>query len=562
MDSVVRDQMTDWSQGVRAPNGLPPASSSSGRSAGLPTSPLFPQRSTGPPGSETILWTFAQFGGSYEIDESLIKPAEFEDVKRRLAFGDGLTSPAPPGTPRTLGGGDLGQEDSTEVQDAAGWASYLRNALGSTDSASSRRRRHMRTGSTMLDTTQKTMMSKTIPLFSTPPSIVAVDLTLLPGQSKTCESSVRVWRQQTSLTILTLPPTVAYSLQLPTDIPPSFFGQAIKFNYELVIGTNRIDRRRAAASVDNQRSRLIKVPLRVYNHVNIAGATPFFDLGNPIIVLKDDAKVNEAQTDTASSATGLEASELTRSLKASNLQRTQEHTVARKRKADSMRGRRALTKYTLSLLASCPTQANGDTDEPLSELDKVARRLSIQHDDDSSLDAAENFPEPSLRRRGSGVPGLSIVDDDGTQTCKGAVEILSRNSQKVSYDISKDGQIAAVLTLTKSRYRLGDTILGVVTINKPRAVARVVRVSLTRSYERDEGASGLTSPRETTTGRCRAGKPRNDRAKSIYDAAESDSTYDSKGSRGASQQYAGRGSIQLFIANTKRRHARLLYERW
>ena len=232
------------------------------------------------------------------------------------------------------------------------------------------------------------------------------------------------------------------------------------------------------------------MPLRVYNHVNIAGATPFFDLGNPIIILKDDAKVHEAHTDTSSPVKGLDASELTRSLKASNQQRTQEHTVARKRKADSVRGRRALTKYTLSLLASCPTQGNEDTSEPLSDLEKVAGRLNIQHDDNASFDAAEDFPEPSLRRRGSGVPGLSIVDDDGTQTCKGAVEILSRNSQKVSYDISKDGQIAAVLTLTKSRYRLGDTVLGVVTINKARAIARVVRVSVARAMSGTANRAG------------------------------------------------------------------------
>lgn len=179
MDSVVRDRVTDWSQGG------PHASSTANTT-----------QSSGPPGSETVLWTFAQFGGSYEIDESLIKPAEFEDVKRRLAFGDSLASPAAPGTPRTMGGGDLGREDSTELPDATGWTSYLRSALGSSGGAgisdpNSRRRRHLRTGSTMLDARQKTMESKTIPLFATPPSIIAVDLTIPPGQSKTCEYSLR-----------------------------------------------------------------------------------------------------------------------------------------------------------------------------------------------------------------------------------------------------------------------------------------------------------------------------------------------------------------------------------
>lgn len=49
----------------------------------------------------------------------------------------------------------------------------------------------------------------------------------------------------------------------------------------------------------------------------------------------------------------------------------------------------------------------------------------------------------------------------------------------MSYDISKDGQIVAVLTLIKSKYRLGDTVSGVVTMNKSGSVARVVRIAAT-----------------------------------------------------------------------------------
>ena len=48
----------------------------------------------------------------------------------------------------------------------------------------------------------------------------------------------------------------------------------------------------------------------------------------------------------------------------------------------------------------------------------------------------------------------------------------------VSYDIAKDGQIAAILTLVKSKYRLGDTLSGVVTINSKGSYARIVRVAV------------------------------------------------------------------------------------
>lgn len=58
----------------------------------------------------------------------------------------------------------------------------------------------------------------------------------------------------------------------------------------------------------------------------------------------------------------------------------------------------------------------------------------------------------------------------------------------VSYDISKDGEVAAVLTLIKSKYRLGDTVTGVVTINKAQSIARVVRLSATlETHEEIEG---------------------------------------------------------------------------
>lgn len=190
-----------------------------------------------------------------------------------------------------------------------------------------------------------------------------------------------------------------------------------------MIGTNRIDRSRAAASMDHQRSRLIKVPLRVYNHVNITGAAPFFDLGNPIIVLKDQSQVQEVRP----------LSEA----KAQTVPLDPERTAAdaRRKQANSVKGQRALTRYALSMLASCPAESDPKALDPPTDLEKAIKRLtSGQHGKDFSAAVGgldDEFPETQVSdRRGSGVPGLSLMDDDGSQTCKGAVEILSRNSQK------------------------------------------------------------------------------------------------------------------------------------
>lgn len=46
----------------------------------------------------------------------------------------------------------------------------------------------------------------------------------------------------------------------------------------------------------------------------------------------------------------------------------------------------------------------------------------------------------------------------------------------VSYDVNKDGVKVAVLTFTKSAYRLGETVLGVVELNERQGRSRVLSV--------------------------------------------------------------------------------------
>lgn len=49
-----------------------------------------------------------------------------------------------------------------------------------------------------------------------------------------------------------------------------------------------------------------------------------------------------------------------------------------------------------------------------------------------------------------------------------------------SYDVNKDGVKVAVLTFTKSAYRLGETVSGIVELNDRVGRARVLQVSLNR----------------------------------------------------------------------------------
>ncbi|SPO32487.1 uncharacterized protein UTRI_04231 [Ustilago trichophora] len=402
MESVFRESVTDWSQSKRRP--------SISRSPGH--SPIYPPPDTLAPGSEKILWSFAQIGGTIEIDESLIKPGDFENLKRRLAYGD-LTganaSPhSVPGTPRTLGGGDLGQT-SDDKPGPSSWSSYLRGPFGG------RAQQHRRTGSTMQDAQDRTLQSRSVPTFATPPSIVAVDLVLAPGESKTYQ----------------------FKLRLPVDLPPSYHGKAIRLKYVLTLGTNRSSDV-YAASTRAQTSRLIQIPIRIYNHVGASGFRPFFDLMNPVILTKEEASVTivgEEGDDKAATDAGMSAPS-----SSSRDQRRLRAKVSSKRTPQIQR--KDLQDYTKQLLIS---KASGD---------------------ESKSPVLPEF-------------GISTAPSQSSSTCKAAVEALARSSSKVSYDISKDGKVAAVLTLVRSRYRLGETITGVININNVQSLARIARMSAT-----------------------------------------------------------------------------------
>ncbi len=397
MESVFRESVTDWSQTKRRP-------SISARSSSQ--SPIYPPPNTLAPGSEKVLWSFAQLGGTIEIDESLIKPGDFENLKRRLAYGD-LTganaSPhSVPGTPRTIGGGDFGQSSEAEqtAAQSSSWGNFLKSPFGN------RPQQHRRTGSTMQDAQDRTLQSRSVPTFSCPPSIVAVDLVLAPGESKTFQ----------------------FKLQLPVDLPPSYHGKAIRLKYVLSLGTNRSDA--FAAATRAQTSRLIQIPIRVYNHVGASGFRPFFDLMNPVILTKEEATVTVLGEDEKAASGSTSA--------------PRGKTSSSTKRAPQIQ-RQDLQDYIKQLLLSTTASREGSP-----------------------------MPVPEI-----GLASHPSTNQLTSSTCKAAVEALARTSSKVSYDISKDGKIAAVLTLVRSRYRLGETITGVININNATSLARIARMSVT-----------------------------------------------------------------------------------
>ncbi|WFD19846.1 Golgi membrane exchange factor (Ric1p-Rgp1p) subunit [Malassezia caprae] len=372
-------------------------------------SPLFPRRDALPLGHEKLLWAFAQVGGTMELERTIVRSADFDQLRLRLARGELPSTPASPAstqsTPRTLGGGELSYDAEYEagsidfesgarptdmrashVPAVATMAALLFGAAGSRRASAGR---HQPSGSTFSDIQTRTLLSRTLPTYSTPPSMLGVDMELAPGESR-------------SFTL---------ALPLPADLPPSFHGQAVHFDYYLTIGTNRVDARVRGM----QQSRLLHIPIRVYNHVSPgAGIDACFDMLHPIVLPHADATVEQ---------------------------------VGRAR-PERAAEREALSTWAQQLL--CGGAAGERTDVAL------------------------------------------------PPTCMDAVQDLAQRAGKVTYDIAKDGQVAAVLTVARAKYRLGDAVHVIVRMNELHANVRVVRVAAAlESHEEVDASLALLPPGRT-----------------------------------------------------------------
>ncbi|KAI1376078.1 Rgp1-domain-containing protein [Hypoxylon crocopeplum] len=192
---------------------------------------------------ESLMMGYAQVQGSFTLDGSLINLGPFEAVKRKAVLGG-------------QGGGVIGVENSRRTSGLLagfGWgglSNSIGELLGGGELSSMKQMRGVAS-------------SKSIPLLSTPQSILFVDLQLAPGESRTYE----------------------YSFKLPKGLPPTHRGKAMKISYSLVIGTQR------PGGTKEQQVRSVDIPFRVLGSVNSHGEILGHDLLSPYIILRDLAKV-------------------------------------------------------------------------------------------------------------------------------------------------------------------------------------------------------------------------------------------------------------------------------
>ena len=192
---------------------------------------------------ETLMMGYVQLMGSFTLDGSLVNTAPFEEVKRKGVIGG------------QGGGGVVGVElykKDNGIFGAFGWNSIgesLGGLLGASEPSSLREMKGVAS-------------SRSVPILSTPQSILFVDLRLGPGESK----------------------SFSYTHYLPRGIPPTHKGRAMKINYNLVIGTQR-----AQSNTKQHLMRHADIPFRVLPSVSSEGEILGHDLMLPHILLQDAA---------------------------------------------------------------------------------------------------------------------------------------------------------------------------------------------------------------------------------------------------------------------------------
>ncbi|KAK0434585.1 Rgp1-domain-containing protein [Armillaria borealis] len=235
-----------------------------------------------------------------------------------------------------------------------------------------------------------------LPIIEIQPVMLAVDLSLLPGESR----------------------TYTYTVSLPSNLPPTFRGRSFKFSYELTVGTCR-----AGSTSSNSISRVMKVPIRMYNNVQVGRVPRPYDLLWPV----------KTRMDISGSVV--------------------EDTQLQKKAKAGTGSLEEVKSYARHLLLSIPdTNING---------------AKIKMSPETVGEGREWRRHYSHSEEGSG----------GLTGCREAVEILTRIPKKASYDVTKDSVKVAVLTFTKSAYRLGETIQGVVELNERTSRSRVLQMS-------------------------------------------------------------------------------------
>ena len=166
--------------------------------------------------AERLMMGFVQIVGKFTVDESLVHSEDFNEVRKAALVGG------------KLGGGVVGV-DFAKQQQGGGLMSSLYGGLGGLFGSAQK--------SSMADMKLQTD-SKSVPIISTVPSLLFVDLSLDPKTEQSFD----------------------YKFKLPSTIPPTHHGLAIQITYSLVLTIQRSN-----ASIAKPKS--VEVPFRIFAEI-------------------------------------------------------------------------------------------------------------------------------------------------------------------------------------------------------------------------------------------------------------------------------------------------------
>lgn len=337
---------------------------------------------SGPAEPETLMMAYAQTMGHFTLDGSLVNAAPFEEVKRKGVQGRG---------------GVVGVERPKRASGlfgALGWGNIgesLGGLLGG-DEMSSMAQMKASAG------------SKTIPLLSTPQSLLFVDLRLAPGESKSYN----------------------YRFSLPRGLPPSHKGRAIKVTYHLSLGVQR---------PEGQVVKRVEVPFRVLGSYDSRGDALGHDLMSPYVLLQDAARTSVVRSESKTS-NGLPRF----ATKEPSNQRTPKE------------GLEDFLRYTERLMEA-PVDAHGALLSPTSPSTSPFP-LSRQH-------SFSEQPPANVRE----AIDFAILRSNFATSSSDSGQPDAQSSNR--FNITRSGRPVAVLTILRPAYRLGEAVTGNINFTAP-----------------------------------------------------------------------------------------------
>ncbi|KAK3074394.1 Golgi membrane exchange factor (Ric1p-Rgp1p) subunit [Teratosphaeriaceae sp. CCFEE 6253] len=341
-----------------------------------------------PAGPEMLMMGYVQTMGSFTLDGSLVNAAPFEEVKRKGA---------------QTGGGVVGVERSKRASGMFGAFSWgnIGESLGG-----------LLGGDEMSSMAQMKAIagSRSIPLLSTPQSLLFVDLRLAPGESRSYN----------------------YRFALPRGLPPSHRGRALKVEYHLSIGVQR---------PGGQAVKQVEVPLRVLGSYTARGETLGHDLMSPYILLQDTARTTSVTPAPSSlnPAARFSAKEAQKMVKA-----------PKQALEDFLR-------YAERLL-----EPSDDVHDALLSPTSPGPSPSISQ----KQSMVEQLPTSMKGAIDLAVLRSNFATSSGKQK---SAEAQSLNR----FNIARSGQPVGVLTLLRPAYRLGEAVMGLIDCTAPTQIAEM-----------------------------------------------------------------------------------------